>query len=246
MQRKSESMYYELRMYKACPGRLDDIAYRMGNLLPPIFERSGFQKPIGQWTCMAGPMMPLYVWLLRWNDIEQRKAAYAGLQADPEWAKIRVQTNGPRPMLIGFNIYMLMQTTAGEALPSIFPNVKSLEGGIHELRFYEIYPGRDAQALQTMIEVDLPALREAGGITMGVLNMSFGDDMPRLAVFTRWDDFAAREKGLRRYAKTPAVKTARAAEAAELKTYLLGRYDSWLLQHTSFGIPNPYFELGRW
>ena len=230
-------MFYELRMYRAVPGRVGDIASRMATLTPPVFDKHGFGPRLGEWVCTAGAMMPLYVWILRWDSQDQRSAAYAGIYGDPDWNRIREETNAGREMVLGMDVYMLDQTKAGEAARTLHGDRSGRAGGVHELRMIDVHPGRGGQAQDTLVNVDLPALKAAGGTTLGVFNVTIGRNMASLAWFTSWEDDAARTRGWAAHEKDARVVNARAAEVAELKTHVLGRYDSWLLAPTAHNGP---------
>ncbi len=235
-------MLYELRMYHAGPGRLDDIATRMRDQVPALFAKHNFVAPLGQWRAVAGAKLPMYVWILAWPDSEYRAQAFASLYGDPDWQQLRVKTNGSREMVLAYDIAMMRDTPAGAAARQLHADRRGPARGLHELRLHQIYPGRAGQANATLSQTDLPALKRAGATTLGVFDIQSGPVTPGFAHFLAWDGFDARTQGLRAFEADEGVSRARAAEADELKTYVVGRYDSWLLEPTDFCPPNFGFE----
>ena len=234
-------MFYELRMYRTTPGRVGDVAARMDKLVPPVFEKYGFGPRLGEWICTAGSMMPCYIWILRWDSQEQRAKAYSGIYGDAEWNKVRALTNGPNEMVLGMDTYMLNQTAAGEAAWKMHAGLKGRAGGLHEMRMLEVYPGKGGDAQKRLIDIDLPALKKAGGVTLGLFDVTIGRGMASYVWFTAWDSYEARNKGWAKYAKTPAVQKARAQEVADVKTHYVGRHDTWLLEPTKHNGPRYNF-----
>lgn len=235
-------MLYELRMYRAGPGRVQDVADRMRDLVPAYFAKHGFPVPYAEWIVSAGAGMPRYVWLLSWPDSAVRAKAFAGLYGDPGWAALRRQTNGPREMVLKYDIYLMHAAPAWEAARRIHADRNGAAHGIHELRIYEHYPGRAAQLNDTLATIDLPALRAAGATTLGLFDIQSGPNLPAYVHFMHWPDYETRERGLAEYESDPAVRAARAREVAELNTYLLGHHDTWLLRPMPFRIANFHFE----
>jgi len=225
-------MFHELRLYKSAPGRLHEIAARMADIYPPVFARTGFHPPLGEWTCTAGPDMPLYVWLVRWDSYEHREQTFARLYADPDWGPLRKLTNGPSEMVLGYDLYLLERGLDAAATAALHPGRTGTVEGVHELRLYHIFPGRAQLAMRSLAEVHLPALRDAGGVTLGVFKVSIGAGLPAIVHLTAWPDHAARDRGLELHAADPRVKAQLASERSQLMTEVLGRYESWLMRPT--------------
>jgi hypothetical protein len=239
----NEAMIYELRMYHAAPGRMDDIAARMRDRVPAVFTEHGFPQPLGQWRATAGSKLPLYVWMLAWPDSETRARAFAALYADAKWMNIRAETNGPRETVLSYDISFMHDTPAGQVARRIHKDGTGHVGGLHEMRVHQIYPGRLAQANSVLSGTDLPALKEAGATTLGVFEIQSGLVTPGFVHFLAWEDFEARRRGLAQYDANPEVQAARTAEADELKTHVVGRHDAWLLEPTDFGRPQHGFGI---
>jgi hypothetical protein len=234
-------MIYELRLYHANMGRIDDIAARMEKLMPPVFKKHGFNVPLGQWLAVAGPTQPLYVWMLNWPSWEKRTQTYASIYGDEEWAKVRAETNGPSEMVLRFNIQLMNAAPANAAAKALFADPAGEVGGLHELVIQESYPGRLGDANKAMAEVDFPAIKECGGRVLGVFNNEAGIITPGLTWFVAWENYEARREGWKRYISMDAVKRQRQRERDELNTHLLGQSTCYLLEPTSYGTPNAAF-----
>lgn len=89
-------MQYELRIYHCQPGRLPDLCSR--------FERHTIQlwakheiRPIGFWTVVLGGSSADLYYMLEWRDMAEREQKWDAFLKDPEWLKVRTETekNGP-------------------------------------------------------------------------------------------------------------------------------------------------------
>jgi hypothetical protein len=237
-------MLYELRMYQAAPGRMEDVAARMRDHMPPLFAKHGFPRPLGQWRALAGARLPLYVWLLAWTGSQARAAAFASLYADEAWAAVRQRTGGSRPPILNYEVLLMHAAPAWEAARSPAGAASDPVGGLHELRICELYPGRLPQVNRALAEVDLPALSRRGGSTLGVFDIQSGWKLQAFAHFLAWPDFETRRGALEAYERDPTVLARREAELAEINTHQIVRHDSWLLEPAGYGLPNPGFADG--
>ena len=88
-------MIYELRIYEAMPGRLPELHARFANHTMGLFAKHGI-KNIGYWTEEVGTSNNL-VYILGYDDLADRERKWAAFITDPEWLKVRVETeaNGP-------------------------------------------------------------------------------------------------------------------------------------------------------
>ena len=234
-------MFYELRLYHANMGRIDDVAARMDALLPPIFDKHGFHQPLGQWRATAGAVLPMYIWMLGWDSWEQRNKAFAGIYGDSEWDKVRSQTNGPSEMVLRFNIQFMNPAPAQKAVEELFGDREGEVGGLHDLMVQEAYPGMLGKANQALIDVDLPAIKECGGHVLGVFNTESGLITPGLTWFVAWDNYEARQEGWKRYHAMESVQRQREKERSELNTHYMAHYTNYLLEPTEFCTPNALF-----
>jgi len=77
-------MLYELRTYRAMPGRMPALLKRFETRTLAIWQRMGF-RPLGFWTTMIGPSHLEMVYILVWESLEERQRKWDAFAADPEW-----------------------------------------------------------------------------------------------------------------------------------------------------------------
>jgi hypothetical protein len=225
--------YYELRLYQCVPGRLPDLHYRMSVEIPPLFARHGVVRPLAYWDGFAGPMTPLYAYILRWKNLDERMAAFTSFYADAEWARLRRESNAGKQMVERIDVYFLKGVTGWEAVND--PKQQGAIGGLHELRLRHTHGGNVPRANKTMLEVDLPAMRRHGATSLGLFNMWMGGLMPQVLSLVAWPDEAARAKGIAGYDADPAIRTARATERRELGRSLFNSGKTYLLRPAEYG-----------
>lgn len=230
-------MLYELRLYQCGMGRAQDVANRLRDLVPPEFRKHGFPVPTAQWFATSGPKLPTYAWMLAWPNSDARAKAFGELWADPDWQEIRGRTNGASEMVERYDILLMHQTRAARAIFDLHGS-GAVRDGLHELRVHEIYPGKVAYAIDRMCDIDLPALKAAGATSLALFDVQAGGrSVPALAHFLTWPSYEARERGMAEYAANETVAARNAAEVRDLKTYAVGRHDTWLLRPSEFCPP---------
>ena len=89
-------MIYEYRIYEAMPGKMPDLHARFRNHTLKLFEKHGI-KNIGYWTANVGEYSNRLLYMLAFESVQQRERAYAAFAADPEWQRVRAESevNGP-------------------------------------------------------------------------------------------------------------------------------------------------------
>lgn len=80
----ADSRCYELRIYHAAPGKLDDLHQRFRNHTLQLFERHGI-KSIGYWVPLQNQTEPKLYFLLSYPNREAREASWKAFVADPDW-----------------------------------------------------------------------------------------------------------------------------------------------------------------
>ena len=88
---------YELRMYQVNEGKMDALKARFGDHTDGIFKRHNM-KSIGYWVPEDAPYSQnLFIYILEHPSREDAKKNWAAFQADPEWKKVKAdsETNGP-------------------------------------------------------------------------------------------------------------------------------------------------------
>ena len=89
-------MIYELRTYTCTPGRLPDLLNRFQKHTLRIWEKHGIRQA-GFWTTIVGPSNQELIYLLQWESLAERETKWQAFITDPEWLKVRAETeaNGP-------------------------------------------------------------------------------------------------------------------------------------------------------
>jgi len=84
-------MIYELRIYRTLPGRLPNLLARFRNHTIRIWERHGIRQA-GFWTTVVGESANDLTYLLAWESLAEREQKWAAFQSDPEWHKVRAES----------------------------------------------------------------------------------------------------------------------------------------------------------
>ena len=84
-------MIYEWRVYEIAPGKAQALHDRFASGALPIWEKYGI-KVVGFWTYLIGGPSDHLVYMLEWESLEQREKLFPAFQNDPEWVKIRAET----------------------------------------------------------------------------------------------------------------------------------------------------------
>ena len=84
-------MIYEYRVYETVPGKLPDLHKRFRDHTTKIFERHGI-KNIAYWTSEVGDYSDRLIYIVAFEDAGQRERARASFRNDPEWQKIRAES----------------------------------------------------------------------------------------------------------------------------------------------------------
>jgi hypothetical protein len=83
---------YELRLYCVNEGKMDALIARFGDHTDAIFKRHNM-KSIGFWRPQDEPYSQnLFVYILEHPSREEAKKNWAAFQADPEWKKVKADS----------------------------------------------------------------------------------------------------------------------------------------------------------
>lgn len=88
-------MIYELREYKAAEGKLEALHARFRDETLALFQKHGIEV-VGFWSKKEDPSVLLYV--CRFADEEQQKAAWAAFAADPDWKRVKAESEADGPL----------------------------------------------------------------------------------------------------------------------------------------------------
>jgi hypothetical protein len=84
-------MIYELRVYRALPGRLPALLKRFETRTLAIWERHGF-RPLGFWTTLVGASHLELTYMLAWESMAEREQKWDAFAVDPEWLEVWAQS----------------------------------------------------------------------------------------------------------------------------------------------------------
>jgi hypothetical protein len=93
----SSQHVYELRMYHVKEGKMEALVARFGDHTEALFKRH-HMKSIGYWVPEDAPSSQnLFIYVLEHPSREDAKKNWAAFQADPEWQKVKKDSeiNGP-------------------------------------------------------------------------------------------------------------------------------------------------------
>ena len=91
-------MIYEYRVYEPAPGKLEALNARFRNHTLGIFERHGIRN-IGYWTANVGDYSDRLIYIVAFEDEGQRERAWAAFRDDPEWDRVRAESEADGPLV---------------------------------------------------------------------------------------------------------------------------------------------------
>lgn len=83
-------MIYELRRYELQQHNKKAFYERFEKQLMPILPKYGFNL-VGAWDTVIGDV-PETTYILAWPDLNTMQQAWAGLNSDEDWARIKKET----------------------------------------------------------------------------------------------------------------------------------------------------------
>jgi hypothetical protein len=132
----ADTRCYELRIYHAAPGKLDDLNARFRNDTMRIFEKHGI-KNIGYWMPVENTGNRL-IYVIEHPSREAANGAWKEFGADPEWQKVAKASEVNGRLVTKVDRYFM---TATDYSPEIKPG-KAGESRLFELRTYTCAPGK--------------------------------------------------------------------------------------------------------
>lgn len=131
-----DSRVYEMRIYHAAPGKLDDLNNRFRDHTLRLFEKHGIEN-IGYWTPIDNTNN-LLIYVIAHASRDAARKSFAAFGQDPEWkaASKASEANGPLLIKGGIESYFMEPT---DYSPVIKPS-KS-EPRVFELREYTASAG---------------------------------------------------------------------------------------------------------
>jgi hypothetical protein len=101
---------YELRMYHAKEGKLDALVARFRDHTDALFERHNM-KSVGYWQPQDAPSSQnLFVYILEHPSREDAEKNWAAFQADPDWKKVKADSEANGPLVDHIDRYFMDPT----------------------------------------------------------------------------------------------------------------------------------------
>jgi hypothetical protein len=106
---KEPDVIHELRIYRPVPGRLPNLLDRFRSHTLRIWERLGIRQA-GFWTTTIGESEGELTYLLAWESMAEREAKWGAFQADPEWIRLRAESERDGPINANISSQFLTPT----------------------------------------------------------------------------------------------------------------------------------------
>lgn len=103
-------MIYELRIYRALQGKLGALSKRFETTTVKLFEKHGI-RPVGFWTTYVGENSNDLYYMLEWQDLGERQKKWDAFQSDPEWIRLRAESEKDGPLHTGIRNVILLPTS---------------------------------------------------------------------------------------------------------------------------------------
>ena len=131
-----ETRFFEMRIYYAAPGKLDDLLARFRNHTTALFEKHGIVN-IGYWLPLTNSENKL-VYLLAYPSREAREQSWKEFGADPTWQQVAKESERNGKLVAKVESIYLQPT---DFSPLVKPE-RSAPPRVFELRIYQASPGK--------------------------------------------------------------------------------------------------------
>src|SRR5207244_833596 len=102
---------YELRLYHVKEGKMDALKARFGNHTDSIFKRHNM-KSVGYWVPEDAPSSQnLFIYILEHPGRQEAEKNWAAFQADPEWKKVKTESEANGSLVDHIDRYFMDPTT---------------------------------------------------------------------------------------------------------------------------------------
>jgi hypothetical protein len=139
--KKTDSRYYEMRIYYCHPGRLDALVQRFTNHTTKIFEKHGMTN-VGYWIPNNNTENTLY-YILSYPNQAARDSSWKHFSSDPVWREVAKKSEESGKIVAKVKS-IFMQAT--DFSPKIKPSGTGVDQTF-ELRTYTQLPGRNPAIL---------------------------------------------------------------------------------------------------
>jgi hypothetical protein len=102
---------YELRLYHVHEAKMDALKARFGDHTDAIFKRHNM-KSVGYWVPEDAPASQnLFVYILEHPSRAEAEKNWAAFQADPEWQKVKTESEKNGPLVDKIDHYFMDPTS---------------------------------------------------------------------------------------------------------------------------------------
>ncbi|MFZ1218607.1 MAG: NIPSNAP family protein [Chthoniobacterales bacterium] len=102
---------YELRLYHVHESKMDALKARFGDHTDAIFKRHSM-KSVGYWVPEDAPeSQNLFVYILEHPSRAEAEKNWAAFQADPEWQKVKAESEKSGPLVDKIDHYFMDPTS---------------------------------------------------------------------------------------------------------------------------------------
>ncbi len=102
-------MLYELRIYRAAPGKLPALLQRFEKVTLDIWKKHGIRQA-GFWTTLIGESNSQLTYLLAWDSLAEREKKWNAFASDPQWLAARADSERDGPLLENASNQILQPT----------------------------------------------------------------------------------------------------------------------------------------
>ena len=103
--------FYELRLYHVNQGKMDALKARFGDHTDSIFKRHNM-KSVGYWSPEDAPSSQnLFIYILEHPSRQEAEKNWAAFQADPEWQKVKAESEANGPLVDHIDHYFMDPTS---------------------------------------------------------------------------------------------------------------------------------------
>lgn len=200
-----DTRLYELRVYHAEPGKLDDLLARFRDHTTGLFEKAGMTN-VGYWVPVDNKDN-LLIYLLSYPDRATRDASWEKFLADENWKKAYAESRKDGPLVGKIDELFLTSTDYSPGFGAATDGAERL----FEMRTYTT-PAKGLAAINSRFRDHTVALFAKHGITnLGYFQLVEGQaaEDETLLYFIAHKDAAAAAKSWDGFRKDPAWDTAR-------------------------------------
>ncbi len=105
------SHVYELRLYHAKEGKVDALKARFRDHTDVLFRQHNM-KNIGYWSPQDAPdSQNLFIYILEHPSRQEAEKNWAAFQADPEWKKVKAESEANGPLVDHIDHYFMDPTS---------------------------------------------------------------------------------------------------------------------------------------